>query len=236
MAKEYWPGMDPIGRTFTWGGDTLVHYAVVGVVADVRESSLHEPPGPQLYFSSEERFLTNLALVARSTLPPAQLLSRLNAAIRQAMPTQAVYNLRMMDDVVGKSVAPRRTNTVLIAVFGALALILSAFGVYAVVSYSVSQRAREFGIRAALGAHRGDILTLVGREMAKMLALGLAIGLGGAWALTRVMQSLLYEVPTRDLSTFAIVPVVLLIPAVIATLVPALRAMRVSPTEVMRTE
>lgn len=236
MAKVYWPGTDPIGRTFTFGGDTAIHYAVVGVVADVREGRVDDEPGPQMYFSSEERALSNLGLVARSTLPPAQLLARLNAAIRQVAPTQAVFNLRMMDEVVSSSVAPRRTNTVLIAIFGGLALLLSAFGVYAVVSYSVTQRAREFGIRSALGAARSDILALVGRDMGVMLALGVGIGLAGAWALSRVLASMLYGVEAHDVSTYIIAPAVLLVPAAIAMLVPAARAMSVSPTEVMRAE
>jgi ABC-type antimicrobial peptide transport system permease subunit len=141
-----------------------------------------------------------------------------------------------MDDVVSRSIAPRKTNTALIAAFGALALILSAFGVYAVVSYSVAQRQREFGIRSALGARKLDIIGLVGSEMGWVVGLGLVIGLGGAWALSKVIASMLYGVETHDLSIYAIVPLVLLVPAVVATLVPAMRAMRVSPTEVMRAE
>jgi predicted permease len=236
MAEKYWPGSSALGKTFYWGGDSTIAYAVVGVVADVRESSLASEPGPQLYFSLYERSLSALGVVARSALPPGQLLSRLSSAIREASPTQAVYNLRMMEDVVGKSVAPRRTNTLLIAIFGGLALVLSAFGVYAVVSHTVTQRAREFGIRAALGADRRDILSLVGNDMARLLAIGLLLGLGGAWALSRVLGSMLYEVDVHDVSTYALVPFVLVIPAAIATLIPALRAMRVSPTEVMRAE
>src|SRR5205085_6549892 len=138
------------------------------------------------------------------------------------VPSQAVFNLRMMDEVIAKSVAPRRTNTMLIGIFGALALVLSAFGVYAVVSFGVAQRAREFGIRAALGANRRDILTLVGVDMIWMVLTGLAIGLAGAWALSRVLASLLYEVRTHDVTTYTIAPLVLLGAAVVATLVPSL--------------
>jgi ABC-type antimicrobial peptide transport system permease subunit len=141
-----------------------------------------------------------------------------------------------MDDVLAKSVAPRRTNTMLIALFGGLALILSAFGVYAVVSYSVAQRAREFGIRTALGAERRDILALVGGDMTRLIAIGLIIGMIGAWMMSRVLASLLYGVDTHDFATYAMVPLILLLPAAIATLIPTLRAMRVSPTEVMRAE
>ena len=236
MAEIYWPNMNPIGRQIFFGGDTSTTYSVIGMVADVREGSADTDPPPQMYFSTNDRGYGNLALVARSNLPPSQLLSRISAAIRAEAPSQAVYNLRMMDEVMSKSVAPRRTNTLLIALFGALALVLSAFGVYAVVSYSVAQRAREFGIRAALGAERRDILALVGSDMTRLIAVGLLIGLVGAWMLSRVLSSLLYEVDSHDFTTFAVVPVVLLLPAAIATLIPTLRAMRVSPTEVMRAE
>jgi predicted permease len=236
LADSYWPDTDAIGKAFIFGGDTTVHYTVVGVVADVREGGLDLDPGPQMYFSMDERGLTNLGFVARSALPSNQVLARMTAAIRRAAPGQAVYNVRMMEDVLSRSVAPRRTNTMLIAVFGGLALVLSAFGVYAVVSYSVAQRTREFGIRSALGAARGDILALVGGDMAKLLVTGLAIGMAGAWALSRVLASLLYQVDAHDLTTYALVPLVLLVPAALAALVPGLRATRVSPTEVMRAE
>jgi ABC-type antimicrobial peptide transport system permease subunit len=189
-----------------------------------------------MYFNTNDRGYANLAFVARSTLPPRELLDRMNAALRAEAPSQAVYNVKMMDDVLAKSVAPRRTNTLLIALFGALALVLSAFGVYAVVSYSVAQRAREFGIRSALGAGRRDILTLVGGDMTRLIAVGLALGLVGSWMLSRVLASLLYEVDTHDFATFLSVPLVLLLPAALATFIPTLRAMRVSPTEVMRAE
>ncbi|HET9424285.1 MAG TPA: ABC transporter permease [Gemmatimonadaceae bacterium] len=236
MANTYWPDMNPLGRTFYFAGDSSIPYQVVGVVADVRENKLDSDPGNQMYFSADERSLGNLAIVARSTLPRAQLLARMAAAVREAAPTQAVFNLRMMEDVVSKSVAPRRTNTLLIAIFGGLALVLSAFGVYAVVSYSVTQRSREFGIRSALGAARRDIFALVGHDMMTLVAAGLVIGLAGAWALSRVLASMLYEVDVHDFVIYAAVPLILLVPAGLATLVPTLRATRVSPTEVMRAE
>jgi putative ABC transport system permease protein len=236
MADAYWPNSTALGRSFYWGGDTAHAYSVVGIVADVREGKADQVPGPQVYFSTHERTLGNIALVARGTIPPERLLGRMQNAVREVVPTQAIYNLRTMEDVVAKSVAPRRTNTLLIAVFGALALILSAFGVYAVVSYSVTQRSREFGIRSALGAERGDILSLVTGDMARLLAIGLVIGLGGAWALARVLASLLYEVDAHDPGTFVVVPIVLMLPVALATLIPSLRATRVSPTEIMRAE
>ena len=234
-AARFWPNADPLGRTLRMPPDTN-RYTVVGIVADVREGSLDHPLDAQLYVSIDERPPRNVALVARSKLPPSVLLERLSGAVRFAAPAQAVYNVRMMDDVVDASASPRKTNTTLIVLFGALALVLSAFGVYAVVSYSVTRRSREFGIRAALGAHGGDILLLVGREILGVVGLGLALGLVAAWLLARVLTSLLYEVPGHDAQTFLTVPIVLVAPALVAALIPALRAVRVSPTEVMRAE
>jgi putative ABC transport system permease protein len=189
-----------------------------------------------MYFPIDRNTPANVAIVARSGLPPGTLLARLTDAVHSVDRSQAVYNVRMMEDVISTSVAPRRTNTTLIAIFGALALLLSAFGVYAVVSFSVTRRAREFGIRAALGASGRNIAALVGGEMMWIVGLGLALGLGGAWALSRVMTSLLYGVDIHDAATFVAVPLALIVPAAVATLVPTWRAVRVDPTEIMRAE
>ena len=213
---------------------------VVGVVADARERSLERNTAPQMYFPlelstpSEDR----IALIARSLhcFHVTELLPRLRAAVHSVDPTQAVYNVRMMDDVISTSLAPRRTNTTLIALFGGLALLLSSFGIYAVVSHSVTRRSREFGIRAALGATGSDIATLVGRELLGMLGVGLTLGLAGAWALSRIIAALLYGIEPHDPMTFLVVPAVLAIPALIAGWPPARRAMGVSPMEVMRAE
>jgi predicted permease len=233
MAKAWWPNGDALGQTFSSVGGPAT---VIGIVADTRETSLEEEAPPQMYYPIPRLGVAGVALVARSSLPPSELLARLRAAVRSADPTQAVYNVRMMDDVIAKAVAPRRTNTVLITIFGGLALLLSAFGIYAVISYSVAQRAREFGIRAALGASARGIAVLVGRELIPMVAIGLAIGLAGAWSLSKVVASLLYGVEPHDLATFVVAPAVLAIPAVIAAWPPIRRAMGISPMEVMRAE
>jgi putative ABC transport system permease protein len=239
-ADAWWPGRSPIGQRFYYGRGRprpdFPTITVIGVVDDVREGSLEKDPNPQMYHSSYRSPPANLAFVVRGTLPPAALLSRLSASIREVVPTQPVYNLRMMEDVIGASVAPRRTNTVLIGLFAVLALVLSALGVYAVVAYGVAQRTREFGIRAALGARGTDLVALVSREMLVVVGLAIVAGLGGAWALSRVVASLLYEIQPRDPITFAVVPLVLVVPAIVATLIPAFRATRVNPSDVMRTE
>jgi predicted permease len=234
MARKFWPGLDPIGHTFT--SMAPAPFTIVGVVADVRERRLDSDPTPQMYFPIAEVTPANVAIVVRSTLPPAALLARMQESVRSTDPTQAVYNVRMMDDVVGSSVAPRRTNTILISAFAALALLLSALGIYAVVSYRVSQRTREFGIRAALGATGGELVRLVTGEMAWVAAIGLATGVGGAWALSRVLTSMIYGVSVHDPWTFIVAPLVLLVPAVVAAVVPARRVTRVNPAEVMRSD
>jgi predicted permease len=234
MAKTWWPDRDPIGQTFETAARAPV--TVIGIVADLRERSLEGGIRPQMYFSIDDATPTNLALIARSKLPSDAFLPRLRAAVHAVDPTQAVYNVRMMDEVIASSLAPRRTNTTLITLFGALALLLSSFGVYAVVSHSVTRRTREFGIRSALGATAADIATLVGRELLVMLGGGVAIGVAGAWALSRLMAALLYGVQPHDLTTFLVVPVLLVIPALLAGWAPARRAIGVSPMDVMRAE
>ena len=234
MARRFWPGANPVGRVFRMGSSKDI--TVVGVVADVHEMGLEREPGLQVYFPIHQQTPANIAVVARSALSRAALLGVLRNAVRAADPGQAIYDVRMMDDVVGASVAPRRTNTVLISLFAALAVVLAALGVYAVVAYSVTQRTRELGIRAALGAVGSDLLSLLAREMLWVALGGILAGLSGAWALSRLLSTMVYGVDVHDAATFVAVPLVLVIPAMLATLIPARRALRVNPVDVMRAE
>ena len=234
MARTYWPGVDPIGRTFTSAAPKPI--TVIGIVSDVRERTLEGGNLIQMYFPITEVTPSHVALVARGALDSDALLGRMRDAVRAVDPTQAVFNVRSMDDVVSTSVAPRRTNTLLISAFAAIALLLSAVGIYAVVAFSVTQRWREFGIRSALGATGGGIVALVAREMAVVAGAGLVAGIAGAWAVSRVLASLIYGVSVHDPATFLLAPLVLVIPAVAATLLPAHRATRVNPAEIMRAD
>jgi predicted permease len=235
MEKAFWPGKSALGRTFVMAPGQPP-FTVVGIASDVREGKLERSPSPQMYFPIQQLAPPAAALVARGTLPPTAMLARLREAVRAMDPSQAVYNVRMMDEVVSTSVAPRRANTLLISAFAMLALVLAALGVYAVVSYGVTQRAREFGIRSALGATGQDLVRHVAAEMVPVTAIGVAVGLGGAWALARVLSSLVFGVDVHDAATFALVPLALVLPVVLATLVPARRAMRVNPAEVIRVD
>jgi predicted permease len=235
MAKTFWPNADPLGRTFRQAGDTA-HYVVVGIVGDVREAGLERKPKPQMYFSPHAAVRPDFALVARGTLEPRVLLAQLTDAVRAVDPAQAVYNVRMMDAVIGASVASRRANTLLISLFGVLALAISVLGVYAVTANAVAQRSREFGIRSALGATGRDLVRHIGGEMTWVAVAGVALGSCLAWALSRVMASLLYGVTTHDSATFAAAPAALVVAAVVATILPARRALRVNPADVMRSD
>lgn len=235
FARKYWPNDDAIGRTFTWGGDT-VPVTIVGVVAHVRESGLDQDPVPQMYFPARGHLGSNVAIVARGSLDRAAMLAQLRDAVQAIDRTQAITNLRMMDEVIGKSVSARRANTMLITLFGGLAFAISLFGVYAVTAYAVAQRHREFGIRSALGASRGDLIGEATRTTGWIALTGIVVGLGLAWAASRLVSSLLYAVNVHDTKTFALAPVALLLAVAVATLVPARRALRANPVEVMREE
>ena len=235
MAKSFWPGQEAVGQRFNLPMDSALT-TVVGVVADVRDYKLESDPQMQLYQSAHAITPTTMALVVRSRLPGRELPARMQAAVRAVDPTQAVFGVRMMEDVVDISVAPRRTNTLLISAFAVLAMALASVGVYAVVSYSVSHRSRELGIRSALGASGASLLRMISREMLWVVILGIGTGLGAAWALSKTLESLVYGVSVHDAATFVIVPIALAIPALIATVVPARRVLRVNPAQVMRAD
>jgi putative ABC transport system permease protein len=244
LAKKFWPGQDPIGKRLAEPSGRRpdgsqappVFRTVVGVVADVRELKLDEEPPMQMYFPASEQVPQNVAIVVRGDMPPNALLDALRSAAREAAPSQAVYNVRTMDDVMATSLTPRRLNTLLISAFGALALFLSVVGVYGVVAYSVTRRTRELGIRAALGATAGNLVRLVAGESAVVALCGIVLGLGGAYAFSRALASMLYEVRPQDTATFVAAPVILFLLVLAATLVPARRAAKLNPVDVMRSD
>lgn len=235
LARSLWPGEDPIGKRYTIM-DPIPPRTVVGVVSDVRGQTLAEAAIPQLFVPLEEAPGRNLTVVARGTIPAGALGARMRESVHAVDPGQPVFNVRPMEELIAGGIAQRRTNTLLIACFGAAAVLLAGIGVYGVVSYGVTRRSREIGIRVALGANRGDVLRLVLREGMVMAALGLLFGLGGAWALRRVLESMLYGVTPGDPVAFAGAALVLLAIAVVATLVPARRALRLDPARTMRAE
>src|SRR5690606_4381425 len=190
----------------------------------------------QMYLPFTESAPSYAAIVARGSLPEGALMQHLRDAVRAVDPSQAVYNVRTMEQVIARAIAPRRATTTLITIFGTIALLLAVVGVYGIVAFGVAQRTREIGIRMAMGARTGDVLRLVLREGAVLAAVGAAAGTLGAWMLARVLAGLVYGVSPRDPVAFVLAPAVLIAIALLATLVPARRATRVDPVEALRAE
>jgi putative ABC transport system permease protein len=175
-------------------------------------------------------------LLVRSPMPPQNIASAMNAAVRSIDPQIPLADVRPMDAVLAESIARSRFTTTLLTVFAGFAFLLAAIGIYGVMAYNVSQRTQEIGVRMALGAHAGDVLRLVMRQAIAVVAVGLLIGVGASLALSRLMTNLLFEVKPTDARTFVVVPALLLLAALMAAYVPARRATRVEPVRALRYE
>lgn len=234
FAKQYLGGTNPVGQMLTLNDTT--RYPIVGLVGDVRQTSVDETPTPRVYVSAYQIFRVRTNLVVRTQGDPQLMIERVADAIRAVDPMQPITSTYTLEDAVGEAVARPRLLTVLLGLFGAMGLILGALGLYGVLSYLVNQRTREIGVRIALGAQRGDVLNMVVRRGLALAVAGITVGLGGAVLLTRLMQGVLYGVTSTDPLTFAAVAGVLLLVAVIASVIPALRATRVDPLVALRSE
>ncbi len=236
MAREVWPGQNPLGqRIRLLDPDTVGWRTVVGVVSDVREK-LDREARWQMYYPLTEDSPDKVAVVVRGTLPEGEMLAALRTAVREVDPSQPVFSVRTLSDLMSSSLATRRSNTALITAFGALALLLAVVGVYGVMAYGVTLRTRELGIRAALGAGRSDLIGLVLGEGVRVAVIGVGIGLVGTFALSRLLQGLLYGVGPSDPVAIIGAAFALVAPVLIATLIPARRAAAANPVEVMRAE
>jgi predicted permease len=237
LAKEKWPNGDPIGKIIQFGnmdGD-MRPFTVVGVVGDVRDQNLANPPQPTFYAFLPQRLRAwgNLQIVMQVAGDPTPVIASARAAVRQMRPDLPVV-LRTVETVVSTSVADRRFALVLVGVFGGVALLLASLGVYSVVSYVVTQRRREIGVRIALGARRADVLGLVLRQGALMAVVGVVVGSVGAFFLTGVLKGMVYGVSTTDPIAFVGVVLLLAAVALVASWVPARRAAGVDPVDVLR--
>ncbi|HEX5830364.1 MAG TPA: FtsX-like permease family protein, partial [Gemmatimonadaceae bacterium] len=239
MARRYWPGESPLGARITFGDPTdsaTTRYTVVGVVNDVKQEGLSADAYAQLYqpFAQAPRLALHVA--ARTSGDPLQAAAALRRIVRALDPTLPVAEIRTMEDRVRESVAQPRVSVALLGGFSAVALLLAAVGIYGVMAYAVAQRTREIGIRVALGARPTDVRRLVVRQGMTPALLGVAVGLAGAFAVTRLMASLLFDVSATDPLTFAAVSAFLLSVALVASWLPARRATRVDPLLAMRSE
>jgi putative ABC transport system permease protein len=233
LAEAFWPGESPIGRRLELNEDKL---EVVGVVADVHTATLWQRPLPLLYVPFEQDPWSFMSFVTRTERAPASVAGAVRRAVQAVDESLPVTGVRTLEQVVSESLGPRRFQAGLIGAFAALALVLAMMGIYGVMSYAVAQRAREIGIRAALGAEPGRLFREVVSEGLRVVGLGALLGLAGAFAARSALTSLLFEVSPFDPATFAIVLLLLIAVAVSACLVPARRAMRVDPVVALRTE
>jgi len=237
FVKRYFPNENPIGRRIIFDGKDEKPREIIGVVGDVRRNGLDVDVEPEMYVSHIQNPERRLNLMIRTEARDAsQIAQAARAEVKAFDPNQIIWRTRTLDELLGTSVAPRRFNMLLLGIFAGVALALAAVGLYGVMSYSVSWRTHEIGIRMALGAKRADVLRLVVRQGMTMTLIGLAIGLAGAFLLSRVMVGLLYGVSHNDPLTFAGVSIVLLGVALLACLIPARRATRVDPIVALRTE
>ncbi len=234
LAKKYFPERSPIGQTITFGGPN--RFEIVGLVGDVRQQAVDETPAPRIYASVYQMFRVKVNLVARTQGDPQTMIQRLEDAVRSVEPQQTFGAAFTLDDAVGEAVARPRLLTVLLGLFAAMGLVLGGLGIYGVLSYLVTQRTREIGVRVALGAKEGAVLRMIVGKGLRLAALGVVIGIILALAVTRVMQGVLYGVNATDPLTFAGVGVFLLAVAAMASWIPARRATKVDPLVALRAE
>ena len=240
LAKRFWQG-SPVGRRVNPGfADPKVWSTIVGVVEDTKNAGMDKPAGPELYFPASQiaqyGLSPNMNFVVRTQGDPQTLAGSIRGAVRELDPSLPVYGLRTMSEVVERSMVQPRFLSLLLATFASIALFLAAIGIYGVMAYAVAQRTQEIGVRMALGAQRTHVLRLVFNQGFMLLAVGTVIGLGGAFALTRLMKSLLFEVTATDPLTYVSVVGVLAVVALLACYIPARRATKVDPLVALRYE
>jgi predicted permease len=242
MAQKYWPGQNALGRRFRQGGPDRPWITVVGIVGNVRHNGITTEIKPKFYRAFAQWHLSaggparNMTLVVKSSGDPSALVAPVRREIRRLDGNLPIAAIRTMDDVVSGAIATPRLTGTMLAAFAMLALLLAAMGIYSVLSYVVSIRRQEIGIRLAIGALPSRVLRLVVRQGVTYAVIGTAIGLAGSAAAARVLGSLLHDVAPLDPMTFVIAPVVLVIVATLASLLPGWRATRVDPVSAMRSE
>jgi putative ABC transport system permease protein len=238
LAKKYFPGTDALGKRITFGrpGDKDPWVTIVGIVADEKQDGLDQPAQPTAYSSIAQQVLNPMTFVVRTSLATAAAVALARRQVAAVDKDLALTDVTTLRAVVDESIGGHRFRTTLVSAFAGVALLLAALGIYGVLSYFVSQRAREMGIRIALGARRSALFALVVGQGIRPVAAGAVLGVGGALALTRWMRSLLFGVRPMDPATYAVAIAMLAAIAATACALPALRAMRVDPLVALREE
>jgi predicted permease len=236
MARRYWAGQSPVGKRLRRGIGTNWLSTVIGVARDVKYLGPTELGRPWIYYPHAQDYWSTMTLVARTTGDPWQALPGVRGAVRALDPTLPVFDEKTLQSHSGLLLFLDRIVVTFLSAFGLLALALAAIGLYGVMAYSVTARTREIGIRMALGAQTGDVLKQVIKQGMVLTLTGVAIGLGVAFALTRLMESLLYGVSPTDALTFTVVSLLLVAVALLACYIPARRATKVDPMEALHCE
>ncbi|HEY6404016.1 MAG TPA: ABC transporter permease, partial [Blastocatellia bacterium] len=236
MARRYWPNENPIGKRLR--GDSRGWLSIVGVVGEVKHRGLPRNPNadPDVYHPLSQSTAGNLFLAIRSGADPNSLGAAARGILRELDPELPAYNVASMEELVADQMAQSRFGAWLLSVFGALALILAAVGIYSVMAYAVEQRSREIGVRVALGARASDVLKMVIGQGMRLALLGVALGLGASLALTQLMERLLFGVTAADPLTYGALALLLTLVALVACWIPARRATRVDPVVALRAE
>jgi len=235
MANRFWPDQDPVGKRLKLFGDQDFRQ-VVGIVADSKYNSLTEPRRPFMYIPLLQEYAPQVNLHVRTATDSRAMISALRNEVQQIDPSLSVLNVQTLSERVQNSLGGERTQATLLGSGGVLALLLAAVGLYGVMSYSVAQRTREIGIRMALGAGRGNVMGLVLKQGLSLVGAGIVLGLGAAFAVTRLLASLLFGVSAVDPVTFSGTSVLLIVVALTASYVPARRATKVDPIIALRYE
>jgi putative ABC transport system permease protein len=235
MAQKFWPNQDPLGKQVTQVEDNATGI-IVGVVGNAKHYFLEEETRPQMYGSYTQQPGFFATVVARTSVDPMSLAEPVRQAVWKVDPDQPMWKIRTVDSLIERSVADRKFLLALMTVFAGLALVLTIIGLYGVLSYLVSRRTQEIGIRMALGAQPGNILRMVLKQGMTLVVVGVAVGLFASWALTRLISGLLYQVSATDPLTFGAIGLLLLGIAFLACYIPARRAMKVDPLKALRYE
>jgi predicted permease len=231
LARTLWPGESALGKIMKVNGERRV----VGIAGDVRHLALEENSGMEMYLPIRQGSdWSSVDLVVRTTLPPAELAGAVRAAIKPLQPNLPGNDFRTIQQLVDKAVSPRRFVVMLLGGFALFALILASLGIYGVISYSVSQRTQEIGIRMALGASAGDLQMRIMMQTLGLAAIGMVLGVSASWVLARALGGILFGVTASDPVTFIGMPVVLIAVAALAGYLPARRASRIDPMLALR--
>ena len=239
MAQAFWPNQDPLGKSYTGAGGDQIQRIVVGVAGDERQWGIRQPAIPENYTPVTFQFDPSGfygMLSVKTKVAPAGVVNAIRGTVRDLDSTLAVYHIRTMDDIIAEDMQDTTLQSFLLGVFAALALVLAAVGLYGVMSYLVTQRTHEIGIRMALGAQEGDVLKMVIGQGTKLIVIGVAIGIAASLGLTRLMSPMLYGVTAMDPATYVAVALLLAVVALVACYIPARRAMRVDPMVALRYE